>query len=243
MRVRALTLVLPGVVSYDYPVEYDDFQDAVLDLADGGTRLTKGNVALRLRIEPASAGTMLDRMTRDGRLELDIDERSGEIFYEVRRRDGAPPRASGKSTVPSTVAGLAKALDSSGALTAAKLGVTALGMAKAGAGGVALPPEQRRQIALGVVLGGLLPGFGLAYTAPWPVVLASSVVVAVGIKVIGLIPLFSSFLLIPFVAICAVASAILGGLYTWQYNQNGKRTPLGDEPTSPKQLVKRLLRR
>jgi hypothetical protein len=235
-----VALVPRGVWSYDYPVEYDDFQDTVQDLADSGTRLTKGNVALRLKIDPASAGKMLDRMTRDGRLELDIDERSGEIFYEMRRRDAAAaPRASSSK---SALAGLGKALDSSGALTAAKLG-TALVMAKAGAGGVTVAPEKRRQIALGVILGGLLPGFGLAYTAPWPVVVASSVVVALGIKVIGLIPLFSSFLLIPFVAVCAVASAVLGGLYTWQYNQTGKRTALGDEPTSPKQVMKRLLRK
>ena len=111
---------------------------------------------------------------------------------------------------------------------------------KAASTGVALPPEKRRKISVGIVLGGLLPGFGLAYSAPWPVVVASSVVVALGIKVIGLIPLFSSFLLIPFVALCAIASGVLGGLYTWQYNQTGKRTPLGDEPGSAKQLLKRL---
>jgi len=221
-------------VLYDYRVEYDDFQDAVISLAEGGTRLTKGNVALRLKIEPASAGAMLDRMTRDGRLELDIDERSGEIFYEIRRRDGAPvpAKAGGARTA---LAEIGKALD--GGSLATRVGA-AMVMGKAASTGVALPPEKRRKISVGIVLGGLLPGFGLAYSAPWPVVVASSVVVALGIKIIGLIPLFSSFLLIPFVALCAIASGVLGGLYTWQYNQTGKRTPLGDE--SPKQLLKRL---
>jgi hypothetical protein len=218
-------------VLYDYRVEYDDFQSEVLELADGGTRLTKGGVALRLKVDPASAGAMLDRMTRAGQLELDIDERSGEIFYEVRRRAGERPRALPESSAVSAASGVRDALG------------TALVMAKAAgvtSGGMALPPEQRRKLALGVLLGGLIPGIGLAYSAPWPVVLASSVVVVVGYKVLALIPIFSSLLLIPFLAVCAVASAILGGLYTWQYNQAGKRSPLGDEPLSPKQLLKRF---
>jgi hypothetical protein len=74
------------------------------------------------------------------------------------------------------------------------------------------------------------------------VVVALSLVVVVGVKVIGLIPILSSFLLIPFVALAALASAVLGGLYTWRYNQAGKRAPLGDEPLSPGQVLKRLRR-
>lgn len=216
---------------YDCGVEYDDFRSAVLELADGGTRITKGNVALRLEVDPTSTGAMLDRMTREGQLELDIDERSGEIFYEVRRRPGERPRASAES---------APLRDLQGALG------TALGMAKVvGAagmigGGTALPPERRHSLALGVILGGLIPGIGLAYSAPWPVVAASSAVVLLGYKVLALIPVFSTLLLIPFLAVCALASAVLGGLYTWQYNQTGKRSPLGDEPLSPKQILKRL---
>jgi hypothetical protein len=231
-------------VLYDSGVEYDDFQDAVIELADGGTRLTKGNVALRLKIEPATASAMLDRMARDGRLELDLDERSGEIFYEVRAKDGGRAKPAGKGALGE----LGKALDD-GAL-AVKVG-TALAMARGSSGmaagvasrlggGMALPPEERRQIALGVLLGALVPGLGLAYTAPWPVVVASSLVVVVGYKVLALIPFFSSLLLIPFLVVCAVASALLGGLYTWQYNRTGKRAPLGDEPLSPKQLLKRF---
>src|SRR5262249_51650332 len=158
--------------------EYDDFQDAVVELAEGGTRITKGNVALRLKIEPASASAMLDRMARDGRLDLDVDERSGEIFYELRRRPGPKlgdtprPPAAGKTPL----AERGKALD--GGVAAAKLGVgAALLTGKLGSGEAALPPEKRRRIGVGIVLGGLLPGFGLAYAAPWPVVVALSVVV------------------------------------------------------------------
>jgi hypothetical protein len=250
-------------VLYHYRVEYDDFRGAVLELADGGARLTKGSVALRLKVEPASAGAMLDRMTRDGQLELDIDERSGEIFYEPRHPgerprafpDGHPgerPRAfpdghpgerdpvEGKSALVE----LRKALDSPmrGALGTALVMARATGATSAMRGGLALPPERRRKLALGVVLGGLIPGLGLAYSAPWPVVLASSVVVLVGFKVLAIIPIFSSLLLIPFLTVCAIASAILGGLYAWRYNQTGKRSPIGDEPVSPKRLLKRILK-
>ncbi len=223
-------------------MEYDDFRDAVNELADSGTRVTKGNVALRLKIEPATAGTMLDRMTREGRLELDIDERSGEIFYVMGRARGTAdedrprPRSDGKSAL----AEIGKALDGD-PLAKAKIGLgAALAMGKAGSGGIALAPEQRRKLGLGILLGGLLPGIGLFYTAPLPVAVGASVAFILCFKVIGLIPILSSFLIIPFVAVCAVASAVLGGLYTWQYNQTGKRTPLGDEPVSPRQLLKRL---
>jgi hypothetical protein len=220
-------------VLYDSRVEYDDFQDAVLELAAGGTRITKGNVALRLKIEPTSAGVMLDRMTRDGRLELDVDERSGEIFYEVR----ASRRGGEEAPGTTALAELGKALD--GGALAAKVG-TALAMGKVAAAGGAVAPERRRKVALGALLGGLLPGFGLAYAAPWPVAVGFSLVVVLGVKLIGLIPILSSLLLVPFLVVCALASAILGGLYTWQYNQTGRRTPLGNEPVTPKQLLKRL---
>src|SRR6185437_12365272 len=143
----------------------------------------------------------------------------------------------GEGAGKGALAGLGQTLDD-GAL-AVKVG-SAIMAAKAGAGGVALPPEKRRKIAIGVLAGGLLPGVGLAYAAPWPVVAVASLVVVAGYKILALIPFFSSLLLVPFLVVCAIASAALGGLYTWQYNRTGKRAPLGDEPLSPKQLLKRL---
>jgi hypothetical protein len=226
-------------------VEYDDFREGVLELAADGTRITKGNVALRLKVAPDRASALLDRMAKDGLLELDIDERSSEIFYEVRKGHRAPARdASGtaQAAANAALATVGKAFGGTAAI-ASKIGVGgAIAMAKATSSGGVVTADQRRKIGLGILLGGLLPGFGLAYSAPWPIAVGASLVVIVGFKVISLIPLFSSFLIIPFVAVCAIASAVLGGLYTWQYNQTGKRTPLGDEPISPKQLLKRLRR-
>lgn len=213
-------------------MEYDDFRDAVLELAGDGVRITKGSVALRLKVDPKSAGAMLDRMTRDGLLELDVDEKSGDIFY-TRTRD---KRATSESSGERALASLGKAV--AGSELAAKVG-TAMVMEKLGGGGP-LAPEKRRRVGVGVLLGGLLPGIGLVYTAPWPVAIAASVVVIVGYKIITFIPFLSAFLLVPFLVVCALGSAVLGGLYTWQYNQTGKRTPLRDEPTSPREILARL---
>lgn len=212
-------------------MDYAAFQDAVIDLADDGTRLTKAAVAGRLSLDPARAGEMLDRMTRDGRLELDIDERSGEIFYTQSTRQKAPDRKAGSGL--SALRDLESAIDKGG--LAAKVGTA---MVLGGEG--KLPADRRRKLGLAVVLGGLFPGLGLAYAAPWPIVVAASVVVVVGTKVLSLIPLLSSFLVVPFLVVCALGSAILGGMYAWSYNQEGRRAPLGDEPVSPKALLKRL---
>ena len=114
-------------------------------------------------------------------------------------------------------------------------------MGKAGSDGSALAPGKRRRLGVGILLG-LIPGIGLFYAAPLPVAMAASLAFIACCWVISLIPILSSFLIPLFVMVCALGSAVLGGLYTWQYNQTGKRTPLGDEPVSPKQLLKRLRR-
>ena len=35
-------------------------------------------------------------------------------------------------------------------------------------------------------------------------------------------------------------SGILGGLYTWQYNQMGRRAPLGEDPDASRKLPTRI---
>ena len=221
-------LVERARVLYDTRVKR---QNAVLELAESGARLTKERVAEALDIEPARAGELLDEMARAGSLELDVDESSGEIFYTVSRRArAASPENEGS--------GLAALRDLEGTIErgglSAKVGKALL------LGGDAAPVAKRRKVSLGVLLGGLFPGFGLAYSAPWPVVIAASAVVIVGWKLISIIPLLSAFLLVPFLVVCALASAALGGMYAWSFNQAGKRAPLGDEPVTPKALMKRL---
>jgi hypothetical protein len=237
-------------------VEYAKFQAAVLDLAGEGARLTAARVAAKLEVEQATAGKLLDRMARDGQLDLDVDPRSGEIFYTVDSRAGRRPARSAETPkppaqpdpqAPAEGGGLSEKLrqigsslggDSLAVKAGTAMVMNKLGIADKGEG--PLPLAKQRKVPLGVLLGAVLPGLGLAYAAPWPIVVAASAVVLVGLKVLSLIPFVSFFLTASFFALCAVASAILGGLYTWQYNQMGKRAPLGDEPITPKQLLARI---
>ena len=97
--------------------------------------------------------------------------------------------------------------------------------------GVPLPAAMQRKISVGAILGGVVPGLGLAYSAPWRVVAIGTVAVIVGWKVLAF---FSLMLAVPFLVVAAVTSAVLGGLYTWQYNNMGRRAALGEDPTMRK---------
>lgn len=211
-------------------MEYGRFQVALVELADDGARLTPANIVARLRIEPAEVERHLDRMTRDGRLELDLDEDEGVIVYRVR---GLSPR--GSSRTDTALSSLEEA--AMGRLLPAQVGAALRFGKYFHKSGTPLPVSLRRSVPRGVVLGGIFPGIGLAYAAPWPVVAVATLVVIVGFKALAWI----SFLLaVPFLLAVAVLSGVLGGLYTWQYNQMGRRAPLGDDPERPRQLPLRI---
>lgn len=202
-------------------MEYSRFQVAVVELADEGKPLTTANVVARLRVDPDEAERHLRRMLREDRLEVDDDESSdGVIAYRVR---GLSPRGkSGGAT--SALKSIRDAAAKS--MLEDKIGsVLGLGESK---GGAPLPASMQRKISLGALVGGVLPGLGLAYSAPWKVVAVATVGVVVGYKVLAF---FSLMLAVPFLVVAAVASAIFGGLYTWQYNQMGRRAALGEDPT------------
>lgn len=63
---------------------FDSFELAVIELASRGVRLTVANVASHLHVAPAKAEEWLDQMAREGRLDLELDEVVGLIFYRVR---------------------------------------------------------------------------------------------------------------------------------------------------------------
>jgi hypothetical protein len=74
--------------SADWPyirsMNYDRFELSVIELASRGVRLTVANVTASLRVEPNRAEEWLDRMAQEGRLDVEIDEEVGLIFYRVR---------------------------------------------------------------------------------------------------------------------------------------------------------------
>jgi len=203
-------------------VDYSKFQVAVVEIASEGTRLTTANVVSRLRIDPAKAERMLDQMARDGRLDLEVDETEGVVVYHVRGLTPAPRAADGE--LRSRLEALRRSVE--GSTEWAHVG-TALAFGKPFRNeGRPLPPSLRRSVPAGVVWGGLFPGLGLAYAAPWTAVAIATAIVVVGFKVLPFL------LAIPFLLCATVLSAVLGGIYTWRYNQTGRRSPLRpfDEP-------------
>ncbi len=201
-------------------MDYPQFQVAAVELASEGTPLTVANIVVGLRIGVSEAERHLERMKREGHLDADRDD--GVIVYRVR---GLTPKRRGDSLTGA----LRKA--AVGAMVQQKLG--ALGLPGASATGLAQP----RKIATGALIGAVVPGLGLAYSAPWKVVALATVVVVVGFKVLAF---FSLMFAVPFLVAAAALSGILGALYTWQYNQAGHRVSLSTDPEIKKRLPGRL---
>lgn len=63
---------------------FEAFELAVIDLASRGVRVTVANVAAHARLAPSRVEPMLDRMAEEGRLDVELDEERGLIFYVVR---------------------------------------------------------------------------------------------------------------------------------------------------------------
>lgn len=203
-------------------MEYSRFQVAVINLASRGTRITVANVVAKLEVDPDEAELHLDRMQRGGRLEID-DEDDGVTVYRVR---GLSSEKKG-----SGLASLREAAED--AALAARVGGALAGR---DAGGP-LAPDKRRKLSLAVGLGAIFPGFGLVYAAPLSVSIAGVVAGAIAFKILSWLPFFISG---PAFLVLAAISGVLGGLYAWQYNQMGKRSPLGEEGRSLRRLASRL---
>jgi hypothetical protein len=197
-------------------VDYPQFQIAAVELASEGTPLTVANVVVGLRIGASEAGRHLDRMTKEGHLEADFDTDEGVAVYRVRGLTAKPRGDSLVGTLRNAaIAGMVQQ----------RLGLGGGSKALGGA-------QQPRKIVTGALIAGLVPGLGLAYAAPWKVVAAATVVV-----VFKVLSFFSLFMLgVPFLVVSAVVSAILGALYTWQYNKTGRRTELSNDPEIRRRL-------
>jgi hypothetical protein len=78
----------------------------------------------------------------------------------------------------------------------------------------------------GAAFGLVFPGFGLFYAAPWKVVGLASLATLLAVKMTAAIPILGPLLSSVTLGICAIASAVLGVLYTKQFNQFGRRASL-----------------
>jgi len=128
-------------------VDYVAFQVAVIDLASKDVVLTVANVVAHLHLDPSQVEMLLDRMARDRRVDLEVDETQGTIVYRVR----------GLSTT-----------------TGRLLPNTQMGPWRMPSRRQVMPSKS---IMLAVAMGGLFPGLGLAYAAPLRAVLLMSLIV------------------------------------------------------------------
>jgi hypothetical protein len=170
-------------------MKYEEFQVTVIELASQGTVLTVANVVALTRLEPAQVEGWLDQMTREGRLEIEVDDPSAAVCYRVPGLTVRPPRF----WQPSRAAGVR-------------------------------PP--RKSTAVGVLAGLLVPGFGLLYAAPLSVAAIAGVVVLLGVKMLGAVPLLGGLLASIALGIGALGSGLLAVAYVRQYNRVGRRSHL-----------------
>lgn len=200
-------------------MDYSEFQVEVIRLASAGEKLTAANVVAELRVDPERVERWLDRMAREGRLDLEVDEDEGVVVYRVR---GLSTRARPRARLD----GLAAA----GHLLDPRVARIAKSFMKSDR---PLPLAARRDVRVAALLGALFPGAGLAYAAPWSVALIGTVAVWVGFKILAMVSFF--FLGVPFLVAAAACSALLGGLYAHRYNQTGRRARLLEDE-SPSRL-------
>ena len=83
-----------------------------------------------------------------------------------------------------------------------------------------LPVEKKKSLLWGIALG-LLGPFGWLYSGSWKETIPASLLTLFIVSISLLKPFL--FFLLP---ILLPISAVVGGVYTWSYNQNGKRHSL-----------------
>lgn len=194
-----------------------------------------------LGVSEAEAKRALSRLQSDGKLELDLE--GDEIVYRAkmsaaeRRILVVPKEAAPKEAAPKPVV---KAKAKSGDVAKRpredeeeepeeKKREPSPGIIAKVKGTIAEVKRREaapRSLLIGVGAGALVPGIGLVYAAPWKVA---------GLGVAGGVVMFWILSYLPFViagplfAVLAVGSGVLGGLYAWKFNKEGKRAPLGDD--------------
>jgi membrane protein implicated in regulation of membrane protease activity len=178
-------------------MDFESFELAVIDLASRSIRLTVANVSAHARIAPSRVEEMLDRMAQEGRLDVELDEDRGLIFYVVR----------GLTPPPQHLA--VRPID----YRQRQFVSTDL-------------QRGNKSAALGAILGLLVPGVGLIYAAPMSAVAVVSIGTFIAVKMVAVLPLSGWLLSSVVLGVAALASAVLGAMYVRKYNQNGRRTHL-----------------
>jgi hypothetical protein len=192
-------------------MHHDDFEAAVLRLWTR-TRLplTRANLQGYTRAPRAKLGLWLDRMVKDGVLELDSDD-DGELLWQVR---GAARPTRGPTTLAEVETYERLSRDADRIQSAARMALHATGLKSAASG-----KEKKSLIASGI-LSFFFGPLGWLYAAPlWEAVPA----IAVYVLIVNILPGFILFYLI---GMLNALSALAGLIYAFAYNRTGQRTRL-----------------
>jgi hypothetical protein len=188
---------------------FHTFEQAVIQLASRGTRLTVANVVAHLSIEPSQAEDWMDEMARQSRLDVELDEDVGLIYYRVRGLTPAPaylaPAGYGRYAPPAATTPLGSSSRASSA-----------------------PMKRQKSTKAAAVFGLLLPGAGLFYAAPFSAAVVAGLLTLVAVKMAAVIPLIGPLMSSVALGVCALVSALFGVLYARRYNQHGRRTHLAE---------------
>jgi len=184
-----------------------DFEIEVIQLADDGLRLTVANVAARLKLSTDKAEKWLDELAKAGKLDVEIDEDHGVVFYTVRGLD--PRRSPRVGQDPGT------------ALRLAELEADIEASPPPPRAMVPLPQRRQKSVLLAFVAAFFLPGIGLFYAAPIFSAVVATVACALLMKLAAL----------PFVGwaigvALALSSGAAGALYAKAFNRTGRRTEI-----------------
>ena len=200
---------------------------AVVDLSRSGGRITVLRVAQASQQPAEQVEAGLDALAREGKLDLELDEDSGELFYvpvvEPSPTSTASPQGAARRPQP-TPLWVTRALQPSPSQPSASQS-SARSWVSPRSRGRHLVKHRRKSVAIAALLG-LIPGVGLFYAAPLGSAIAWTVLMWVGLELLAAVPLFGAGLAGLAWPALVIASAILGAKYASRFNEMGRRARL-----------------
>jgi hypothetical protein len=181
-------------------MDQDRFESEVVALAAEGVKLTVANVAARTRMPLGSVEERLDAMVGTQRLDSEIDEAHGFVFYRVRGLDPAAAR--------SRLAVLEQEVERGLAAVVPRVRPVVTRMY-----GVATEGRKEKSVVAGIVLAMVFGPLGLLYAGPLEEV-AIGFVGFLAILFGTTIPLLGRLvgMVVPFVWMAAIANGHRTGL-------------------------------
>ncbi len=204
-------------------MDQDRFESEIVSMASEGVPLTVANVAVRTKLPPRKAESMLDAMIRTGHLDSDIDDSEGVLVYKVRGLSAT------KRPKKRVVEDDDDARDDASLGMARAAGQVLVKQAASTAKRVVLTQKPgEKSVLWGLGLGFFLGPLGLLYAAPWSVAILSILGYGAAWKVyhwLSGVPLIGTLLFFV-MGVAHLAITVASAMYVLRYNKNGKRSPL-----------------